>query len=118
TPYYSILRATTEEFVLWALAPGVVAFALLIIWSVKSSATRIAVGVSTLVLLLGFLTLDAKVWGVVLMGASVVIFFFLPWCDRRPVNSLRYKGPVTTPAMGLFVLACFVRGSLGPAALT
>ncbi|TMH43605.1 MAG: cytochrome bc complex cytochrome b subunit [Betaproteobacteria bacterium] len=118
TPYYSILRATTEEFVLWALAPGVVAFALLIIWSVKSSATRIAVGVSTLVLLLGFLTLDAKVWGVVLMGASVVIFFFLPWLDRSPVKSIRYKGPITKTAIALFVIAFFVLGYLGTEAVT
>ena len=118
TPYYSILRATTEEFVLWALAPGVVAFALLIIWSVKSSATRIAVGVSTLVVLLGLLTLDAKVWGVVLMGASVVIFFFLPWLDRSPVKSIRYKGPVTKTAIALFVIAFFVLGYLGTESVT
>src|SRR5207245_3891845 len=44
TPYYSILRATTDEFVLWVLAPGVVAFALLLIRSMKERATRIAVG--------------------------------------------------------------------------
>src|SRR5207245_11040022 len=40
TPYYSILRATTDEFVLWVLAPGVVAFALLLILSMKKSETR------------------------------------------------------------------------------
>jgi len=32
--------------VLWALVPGVVAFALLIIWSVKSTAARVAAGVT------------------------------------------------------------------------
>src|SRR5206468_11684524 len=64
TPYYSILRATTEEFVFWALVPGLVAFAFLIIWSVKNTPTRVATGVTTIVLLLGLLTLDAKVWGV------------------------------------------------------
>src|SRR5712692_3945413 len=73
TPYYSILRATTDEFVLWVLAPGVVAFALLLIWSLKKSATRIAVGVIAIALLAGLLNLDAKVWGVVLMGTSVKI---------------------------------------------
>src|SRR5438445_369076 len=41
TPYYSILRATTDEFVLWVLAPGVVAFALLLVWSMKKSTARI-----------------------------------------------------------------------------
>src|SRR5258708_21455229 len=37
TPYYSILRATTEEFVLLALVPGLVALALRIILSVKGT---------------------------------------------------------------------------------
>ena len=118
TPYYSVLRATTDEFILWALAPGVVAFALLIIWSVKSSATRIAAGLTTIVLLLGLLTLDAKVWGVVLMGASVMIFFFLPWLDRSPVRSIRYKGPITKTALALFVIAFFVLGYLGTESVT
>ncbi len=38
--------------------------------------------------------LDAKFWGVVAMGASVVIFAFLPWLDRSPVKSIRYRGPI------------------------
>jgi ubiquinol-cytochrome c reductase cytochrome b subunit len=118
TPYYSILRATTEEFVLWALVPGLVAFALLIIWSVKSTATRVATGVTTIVLLLGLLTLDAKVWGVVLMGTSVMIFFLLPWLDRSPVKSIRYKGPITKAAIALFVIAFFVLGYLGTESVT
>jgi len=92
---------------LWALVPGVVAFALLIIWSVKSTAARVAAGVTTIVLLLGLLALDAKVWGVVLMGTSVMIFFFLAVLDRSPVRSIRYKGPITKAAIALFVIAFF-----------
>jgi ubiquinol-cytochrome c reductase cytochrome b subunit len=118
TPYYSILRATTEEFVLWALAPALVAFALLIVWSVKSTATRIAVGLTAMVLLIGLLTLDAKVWGVVLMGTSVMIFFFLPWLDQSPVKSIRYKGPITKTAIALFVIVFFVLGYLGTESVT
>jgi ubiquinol-cytochrome c reductase cytochrome b subunit len=118
TPYYSILRATTEEFVLWVLVPGVVAFALLLIWGMKKSATRIAVGVIAIVLLAGLLSLDAKVWGVVLMGASVMIFFFLPWLDRSPVRSIRYKGPITKTALALFVIVFFVLGYLGTESVT
>ena len=113
TPYYSILRATTDEFVHWCLMPGVVAFAALIIWNLASRAARIAVGVAAAVLLAGLLTLDAKVWGVVLMGVSVMIFFFLPWLDRSPVKSIRYKGPLTKAAIALFVVAFFVLGYLG-----
>jgi len=118
TPYYSILRATTDEFVLWVLVPGVVAFALLLVWSIKKSATRIAVGVVAIVLLAGLLKLDAKVWGVVLMGASVMIFFFMPWLDRSPVRSIRYKGPITKTALTLFVIVFFVLGYLGTEAVT
>jgi ubiquinol-cytochrome c reductase cytochrome b subunit len=42
-----------------------------------------------------FFGLDAKFWGVVGMGASVVIFALLPWLDRSPVKSIRYRGPIT-----------------------
>ena len=118
TPYYSILRATTDEFVLWALAPGVVAFALLLVYNLKKSATRIAVGVIAIALLAGLLNLDAKVWGVVLMGTSVMIFFFLPWLDRSPVRSIRYKGPITKTALALFVIVFFVLGYLGTESVT
>ncbi len=117
TPYYSILRATTENF-MWVLAAGVISMAGLIIWSVKNTAARICVAALAVVLLAGFFTLDAKVWGVVLMGLSVMIFFFLPWLDQSPVKSIRYKGPITKTAIALFVIAFFVLGYLGTQAVT
>jgi ubiquinol-cytochrome c reductase cytochrome b subunit len=118
TPYYSILRATTDEFVRWVLTPGVIAFAALIIWSVKNTVVRGAVGTIAVLLLVGFFTLDAKVWGVVLMGVSVMIFFLLPWLDRSPVKSIRYKGPITKVAYALFLVAFFVLGYMGTLAVT
>jgi len=117
TPYYSILRATTENF-MWVLAAGVIAMAGLVIWSVKNTAARICVAALAAGLLAGFFTLDAKVWGVVLMGLSVMIFFFLPWLDQSPVKSIRYKGPITKTAIALFVIAFFVLGYLGTQAVT
>ena len=42
--------------------------------------------------LVGFFIIDAKVWGVVLMGLATLIFFVLPWLDQSPVKSIRYKG--------------------------
>ena len=117
TPYYSILRATTENF-MWVLAAGVIAMAGLVIWSVKNTSARICVAALAAGLLAGFFTLDAKVWGVVLMGLSVMIFFFLPWLDRSPVKSIRYKGPITKTAIALFVIAFFVLGYLGTQAVT
>ncbi|THF59289.1 cytochrome b [Pseudothauera rhizosphaerae] len=57
--------------------------------------------------------LDAKFWGVVAMGASVVIIAFLPWLDRSPVKSIRYKGPVFKIAVAIFVIAFALLGFLG-----
>ncbi len=57
--------------------------------------------------------LDAKFWGVVAMGASVLIFAFLPWLDRSPVKSIRYKGPIFKAAITIFVISFIVLGYLG-----
>jgi len=51
--------------------------------------------------------------GVVAMGASIVLFFFLPWLDRSPVHSIRYKGPIVKIAIGIFVVVFIVLGWLG-----
>ncbi|SCY69858.1 ubiquinol-cytochrome c reductase cytochrome b subunit [Nitrosospira sp. Nl5] len=60
-----------------------------------------------------FLWVDAKIWGIVLMGGSVAIFALLPWLDRSPVKSIRYKGPYFKIALTLFVISVFVLGWLG-----
>ena len=57
--------------------------------------------------------LDAKFWGVIGMGSAVVIFCFLPWLDRSPVKSIRYKGPIFKTALALFVAVFFILGYLG-----
>ncbi len=57
--------------------------------------------------------IDAKFWGVVAMGASVVIFFALPWLDRAPVKSIRYKGPIYKIALAVFVVVFVILGYLG-----
>ena len=113
TPFYSILRATTDNFVYFGLIPGVVLLALAIIVTVPRTAVRVSVAVLAALLLAGFLGFEAKVWGVVLMGVSVLIYFFLPWLDRSPVRSIRYKGPFYKIALALFVVAFFVLGYLG-----
>jgi ubiquinol-cytochrome c reductase cytochrome b subunit len=56
---------------------------------------------------------DAKFWGVIAMGASVVIIAFLPWLDRSPVKSIRYKSPIFAWVLGVFVVAFVVLGYLG-----
>ena len=164
TPYYSILRATTDDFmiflaagvigltglilwtkdtkirvsivvagivlllgfhfvadpIVWAVALAIAGLAVLgfVIWKGRALALQGAVVILALVLLIGFRNLDAKVWGVVLMGVSVMIFFLMPWLDRSPVKSIRYKGPITKVAIALFVVAFFVLGYMGTQSVT
>jgi ubiquinol-cytochrome c reductase cytochrome b subunit len=51
--------------------------------------------------------------GVVAMGAAVMIFFALPWLDKSPVKSIRYRGPKFKIALALFVIAFVGLGYLG-----
>jgi len=55
----------------------------------------------------------AKLWGVIAMGGSLVILFFLPWLDRSPVKSIRYRGWMFKTALTIFILAFFLLGWLG-----
>ncbi len=56
---------------------------------------------------------NTQVWGVIAMGASIAVFFLLPWLDRSPVKSIRYKGAYTKIALVVFVIAFIVLGVLG-----
>jgi ubiquinol-cytochrome c reductase cytochrome b subunit len=56
---------------------------------------------------------DSQFPGVVAMGASVMIFFLLPWLDRGKVRSIRYRGAHFKTALALFVVAFLVLGYLG-----
>jgi ubiquinol-cytochrome c reductase cytochrome b subunit len=47
------------------------------------------------------------------MGLSIVLFFLLPWLDRAPVKSIRYRGWMYKFALAVFVLAFFILGYLG-----
>ncbi|WP_289284323.1 MULTISPECIES: cytochrome b [unclassified Methylophaga] len=51
--------------------------------------------------------------GVVAMGLSIVFLFLLPWLDRSPVRSIRYRGPYFKIALTLFIISFFVLGFLG-----
>ncbi|NOX08121.1 MAG: cytochrome b [Gammaproteobacteria bacterium] len=54
-----------------------------------------------------------KFLGVVAMGAAIVVLFFLPWLDRSPVKSIRYRGGIYKTALALFVVSFFILGWLG-----
>ena len=61
----------------------------------------------------GFYLFDAKFWGVVIMGGSVVIMFFLPWLDHSPVKSIRYRPQFHKYIYGIFVVCFVILGYLG-----
>lgn len=54
-----------------------------------------------------------KVMGVLAMLGSIVILIFLPWLDRSPVLSIRYKGWMYKIALGCFVVSFIGLGYLG-----
>ena len=51
--------------------------------------------------------------GVLAMGASLLILFFLPWLERSPVKSIRYRSPIYKWVLGVFVISFVVLGWLG-----
>jgi len=51
--------------------------------------------------------------GVVAMGVATVIFFALPWLDRGPVKSIRYRGPIYKAFLASFVVSFVGLGYLG-----
>ena len=51
--------------------------------------------------------------GVMVMGLAVLILFALPWLDRSPVKSIRYRGPIYKGALVLFIASFAVLAYLG-----
>jgi ubiquinol-cytochrome c reductase cytochrome b subunit len=112
TPFYSMLRAVTGEFLIpmWLFAATLLG---LVIRGTKDKKVQgICVGI-LVALAAGFFFFDAKFWGVLVMGGSVVIFFFLPWLDNSPVKSIRYRPQGQKYIYGLFVVTFVVLGYLG-----
>jgi ubiquinol-cytochrome c reductase cytochrome b subunit len=112
TPFYSMLRAVTGEFLIpmWLFAAALLG---LVIRGTKDKKVQgICAGI-LVALAAGFFFFDAKFWGVLVMGGSVVIFFFLPWLDNSPVKSIRYRPQGQKYIYGLFVVTFVVLGYLG-----
>ncbi len=93
TPFYSVLRATTADF-MYVLMAAVAAY-VVFIWFKSRLAfmTKAIIAVIGLLVIIGMLpqVLDAKFWGVVLFGSSVMIIAGMPWLDHSPVRSIRYR---------------------------
>lgn len=57
--------------------------------------------------------LEAKFLGVMCMGAAIAVMFVLPWLDRSPVRSIRYKGWISKLMLALFAASFVTLGVLG-----
>jgi ubiquinol-cytochrome c reductase cytochrome b subunit len=51
--------------------------------------------------------------GVIVMFGAIAIMFVLPWLDRSPVKSIRYKGAYSKIALAIFVVSFVILGWLG-----
>ena len=124
TPFYSMLRAITGEM-MQALSVIVIATAAMVYiktklpFVVKMAAMGVAVAVLVLFGAFSFTGikalggLDAKFWGVVVMGGANIILFFLPWLDNSPVKSIRYRPDWHKYMYGIFVINFLILGYLG-----
>ena len=113
TPFYSILRATTTEFLYYGLTPFLLVLLAFILKSARYTVSKLIGAVVILGMCGGFFLLDAKFWGVVAMGASTLIFFSLPWIDQSPVKSIRYRPTWHKGFYAVFVVAFMVLGYFG-----
>jgi ubiquinol-cytochrome c reductase cytochrome b subunit len=113
TPFYAMLRATTDVMVnVFAILVALAAA-----WAFFKSRLSFVAKVVTVVIaaiaIVLLKSLDAKFWGVVVMGGAVIILFFLPWLDRSPVRSIRYRPRWNYWLYGVFVAFFLVLGYLG-----
>jgi len=111
TPFYSMLRATTDTMVnVLCVLVGIAG--LISLMAVKGR-SKIVIAVGAIIAIALLKTFDAKFWGVVVMGGAVIILFFLPWLDNSPVKSIRYRPQWHKVLYGIFVVFFVVLGYLG-----
>lgn len=57
--------------------------------------------------------LNSKFLGFVVMAAAIAILFVLPWLDKSPAKSIRYKGTTSRVMLIVFAASFVVLGYLG-----
>ena len=113
TPFYSMLRATTDDLVnVLCVLIGLGAILNLIKGSGQGK-TKVGLLIAAAVLIGLLKTFEAKFWGVAVMGGAVVILAFLPWLDYSPVKSIRYRPDWHKIVYGIFVVNFCILGYLG-----
>ncbi|MBP7483888.1 MAG: cytochrome bc complex cytochrome b subunit [Aquabacterium sp.] len=113
TPFYSMLRATTDLMVnVLAVIVGLGAILNLIKGSGDGKSKVVGLVVAAVVI--GLLkTFEAKFWGVAVMGGAVVILAGLPWFDKSPAKSIRYRPTWHKLVYAVFVVNFVILGYLG-----
>jgi len=113
TPFYSMLRAITSEM-MYALIACVAAAAVFGVVKAKIAGLfKAVIVVAAVAVIAAMLMIDAKFWGVLVMGGAVIILFFLPWLDNSEVKSIRYRPSWNKYLYAIFVLNFLVLGYLG-----
>jgi len=113
TPYYSMLRAVTDPMVNVFVVIVALAAVLAVLKGGLTGKWRGVVLIAAIVAVAMLKFFDAKFWGVVVMGLAVMIMFPLPWLDRSPVKSIRYRPGWNKVLYGLFVVNFLILGYLG-----
>jgi ubiquinol-cytochrome c reductase cytochrome b subunit len=113
TPFYSMLRATTDVMVNVLCAVTGIGALLAIVRGGFGAKGKVITAIAAIVAIALLKTFDAKFWGVVVMGGAVIILFFLPWLDRSPVKSIRYRPGWHSWMYAVFVLFFLILGYLG-----
>jgi ubiquinol-cytochrome c reductase cytochrome b subunit len=113
TPFYSMLRAITNVMVYVLCAVVALAAIAAVLKGRLSALGKVAALAGAAVFIALLLAFDAKFWGVIVMGAAVIILFFLPWLDASPAKSIRYRPDWHKWMYGVFVVNFLVLGYLG-----
>ncbi len=113
TPFYSMLRAITDEMILVLIACVVGAAVLAVVKFKLPAIVNGAIVIGAAVVVAMMLSIDAKFWGVVAMGGAVVILFFLPWLDNCAVKSIRYRPDWHKYLYAVFVVIFVILAYLG-----
>lgn len=113
TPFYSMLRAVTDQMMWVVIACVAVAAMWASVTGTRSMTKKIMILSAALALTAAMIAFDAKFWGVVVMGGSVIILFFLPWLDHSPVRSIRYRPQWNRYLYAAFFINFVILGFLG-----
>jgi ubiquinol-cytochrome c reductase cytochrome b subunit len=113
TPFYSMLRAITDEMMVVLEICAVVVALFSIVKFKMPMIFKVVIVIATAAVVAMMVSIDAKFWGVVAMGGAVVILFFLPWLDYCPVKSIRYRPDWHKYNYAVFVINFVILAYLG-----